>query len=152
MAKHDFSKLVEQRRAALKRMMDAVKLLGEEEGDWNRKKGAHARGAMYLAGYAIECKLKAIAMEVNRCRDLGELQEIWGVTENEVYTHGLEALAKRLPLYPRFRQSAVWRLFAGQVNLWRPSWRYDPHDRQNADAAKFLDAVKEVYDWLDSNN
>jgi hypothetical protein len=47
------------RKAALKRRSDAWALLDAE--------GRHARGAGYLGGYAIEWKLKAIAMEVFGC-------------------------------------------------------------------------------------
>jgi len=151
MSKYEFGKIADQRKAAFKRLRDAKALLGRQEGDWYQQKGRHARGAMYLAGYAVECKLKAIAMEVNRCRSLGELQARWGVTEQDVYTHGLEALARRLPLYNRLRKSSVWRDFASQVNRWRPAWRYDPQDHRNETAAAFVAAVETVYNWLESN-
>jgi hypothetical protein len=151
MSKYEFSQLADHRKAARKRLGDAVTLLGEEGGDWGKRKGAHARGAMYMAGYAVECKLKAIAMEVNRCRSLSELQAKWGVTENEVYTHGLEAIAQRLPLYKRFTRSPAWRAFTGQVNRWRVAWRYDGQDERNDVAAAFVQAVKEVLNWLESN-
>ncbi len=145
--------LTDQRKAAFKRLRDAVALLGEDGQDvsWAGKKGNHARGAMYIAGYAVECKLKAIAMEVNGCRSLEELSEKWDVDEQTVYSHGLEALAKRLPLYNRFTQSPVWREFAGQVNRWRPAWRYDPEDHLNSGAAAFIKSVQAVYNWLESN-
>jgi hypothetical protein len=148
---HEFNNLAGLRKAGFKRLRDATALLGEQKGDWRKQKGFHARGAMYLAGYAIECKLKAIAMEVNRCRNLGELQAKWNASEHNVYTHGLEALARRLPMYARFRRSEVWREFAGQVNRWRPSWRYDSADSSNESAAMFLEAVRMVYNWLENN-
>lgn len=151
MSRYEFSKLAQQRKAAFKRLRDAEALLAQKEGDWAMRKGLHARGAMYLAGYAIECKLKAIAMEVNRCYDLEELRKKWAIGEQDIYAHGLEAMAKRLPLYNRFRRSNVWREFAGQVNRWRPSWRYDPEDYLNGSAAAFIPAVKAVYTWLESN-
>jgi hypothetical protein len=151
MAKSEFSKITEQRKAAFKRLRDAEALLDEKDGDWSKQKGEHARGAMYIAGYAVECKLKAIAMEVNGCRDLEELRRRWRVTEQDIYTHGLEALARRLPLYHRFRRSTVWRSFTTQVNRWRPSWRYDPHDHLNGTAAQFIAAVRDVYNWLETN-
>jgi hypothetical protein len=123
MSRHEFSKIAEQRKAAFKRLRDAIKLLDRHQDnvDWLKRKGLHARGAMYLAGYAVECKLKAVAMEIFRCRNLKELQDKWSVTEHGVFTHGLEAIAMRLPIYDRFRKSSVWKDFAGQVNRWRPS-------------------------------
>jgi hypothetical protein len=152
MSLHEFSKIADQRKAAFKRLRDATKLLdSRDDADWSRRKGPHARGAMYLAGYAIECKLKAIAMEIHRCRNLRELQLKWGVDESDVFTHGLEALALRLPMYNRLRRSVVWKQFAGQVNRWRPSWRYDPDDHLNKAASEFVQAVREVYNWLEVN-
>lgn len=134
----------ELRMAGLKRLRDAQALLSSGP--------AHSQGAMYLAGYAIECKLKAIAMEVYDCWTLDELARKWRVETRDVYDHRLERLAKRLPLYGRFQESEVWRLFAGVVNRWQPSWRYSPADRPRADAEGFLGAVWSVWEWLGSNN
>ncbi|MDB5173648.1 MAG: hypothetical protein JWN51_2421 [Phycisphaerales bacterium] len=107
---------------------------------------------MYLAGYAIECKLKAVAMEIHRCRTLAELAKKWDVDERNVYTHGLVALAMRLPLWANFQKSPVWLDFVGQVSLWRPSWRYDPQDWANARGLAFLRAVRRIYSWLEHNS
>ena len=127
----------------MKRLRDAEVLLERGRG--------HERGAMYLAGYAVECKLKAIAMEVHGCWTLEVLADAWGVDDLVVYTHGLEALAKRLPLWRNLQRSEVWRLFAGRVNAWRVSWRYKPREPRSAEAAEFLAAVKKVVRWLESN-
>jgi hypothetical protein len=149
MGRPDFHGISDQRRAAFKRLRDAealyaVKLTRQSE----RLRGFHARGAMYLAGYAVECKLKAIAMEVYRCRTLAQLAEKLKIDEQEVYTHGLEGLAKRLPMWPNLRRGKIWEDFS-KVVLWRPSWRYDPEDWMNLKAATFLRAVRNVYDWLE---
>jgi hypothetical protein len=79
----------------LKRLRDAQFLLGDEPDD-PHKRYSHARGAGYLAGYAIECKAKAIAMEVFDCWTLEELAASWDVDENQVYAHGLEAILRPL--------------------------------------------------------
>lgn len=133
------------RKAASKRLSDARALLASP--------GLHARGAAYLAGYAIECKLKAIAMEIYGCWDLDELAARWRLPRQEVYSHGLEAFLSRLPgMYKRLRRSRLWRsAFASQVNQWRVDWRYDPRDWSNEKAEAFFVAVEEVYNWLDSN-
>jgi len=127
----------------LKRLRDAEALL--VAGD------AHTRGAMYLGGYAIECKLKAVALEIYDCYTLRELAHRWRVHDSVVYTHGLEALAKRLPLYNRLVASAVWRDFAGSVNQWGPAWRYNPYNPSREKAEVFLSSVRRVFAWLDSN-
>jgi hypothetical protein len=132
------------RRAALKRLNDAKALLDAGPG--------HARGAAYLAGYAIECKLKAIAMEAFGCWTLQALADRLKVNEQDVYTHGLEALLRHLPLYNNFKRSPVWRTdFAARVNTWKVSWRYDPHDWSQSEAQDFVASVERVYKWLDSN-
>lgn len=153
-----FNGITDQQKAAFKRLRDAWKLLSPElsRGQalvrWKEENGRHSRGAMYLAGYAIECKLKAIAMEIYRCPTLAELAIKWDVNDREVYTHGVEALARRLPLWKTFQRSVVWLDFAGQVNRWQPSWRYDPTDWNNNKALVFIEAVDRVYKWLSSNS
>jgi len=143
MARADYQGVSEQRKAAFKRKRDAWAL--------HKQGSLHARGAMYLGGYAVECKLKAIAMEIHRCRTLAQLARKLGMEDSQIYTHGLEALARNLPLYPRLQRSSVWRDFSGFVNRWRPSWRYDPNDHRSAESEAFLQAVDRVYHWLDSN-
>lgn len=140
MARADYSGRSDQRKAAMKRLQDARVLL--EQGRY--------RGAMYLAGYAVECKLKAVAMEIYDCWTLRQLIERWDVDENTVFTHGLEALVNRLPIQQRFRQSPVWRDFA-VVNRWMPAWRYNPHNGTCEAAKNFISATHRVYKWLDAN-
>ncbi len=132
------------RIAALKRRGDARCLL-------NTGNDEHARGAAYLAGYVIECKLKAIALEINSCTTLQQLVSKWGVDDRDVYTHGLEVFAKRLPFWNRLKDSTIQKDFFNVVNAWRPSWRYDHHKWTIGEASKFLAAVDRVYRWLDVN-
>lgn len=135
----------------MKRLADAEALL---EADFNERPGriSHARGAGYLGGYAIECKLKAVAMEAYGCVSLQELAEKWDVSDKAVYQHGLEVFAKRIhQLFHRLQRSNVWHDFASQVNRWRPDWRYDGRDWSRDKAASFLAATRRIYNWLDSN-
>jgi len=143
MPRYEFHGVSEQRKASLKRKRDAWALF--------RSGAEHARGAMYIGGYAIESKLKSIAMEIHRCRTLAQLATKLRLKESDFYTHGLEALAKKLPLHPRLQRSVVWHDFASYVNRWRPAWRYDPNDWPSREAELFLQAVDRVYDWLKSN-
>jgi len=62
----------EQRKAGKHRLEDAQALLNKSR--W--------RGAMYMAGYAIECLLKTKLMRMFDCRHLRELEE-------ELQTRGL---------------------------------------------------------------
>jgi len=134
------------RRAAIKRKADAWRLLSTCESQ-------HARAAGYLGGYAIECKLKAIAMEIHECFTLADLALKRKVHRQDVYTHGLEVFAKRLTptLWKRLLQSDVSGDFRAQVNRWRTAWRYSPKDWTCGQAESFLRAVDRVYQWLESN-
>ncbi len=107
---------------------------------------------MYLGGAAVECRIKAIAMEVHGCQTLDELARRWGVGSNEIYTHRLDALARRLPSYNRFKKSYAWGCFTSQVNRWRVKRRYDPKDATQEEANDFLMAVDRVIEWLNNNN
>ncbi|MFQ5492463.1 MAG: hypothetical protein ACE5GE_17275, partial [Phycisphaerae bacterium] len=130
--------------AALKRKADAWALLTEGgEG--------HSRGAIYLGGYAIECKLKALAMERYHCSTLKDLEEKRSLPYGELHTHGLIALLRHLQLYDKLRRSEVGRDFANYVGRWTPHWRYNPRNWPEAKARAFLEAVDRVYVWLDNN-
>lgn len=138
------------RKAAIHRKRDAWRLYDPDRRP--ARFGMHARGALYLAGYAIECKLKAIAMEVYGCRTLDELIRVRSLDDRSVYTHGLETLGSHVPaLWARFRQSDVWSDFSRRVNRWRPSWRYDPRTVSPSDAGEFLNSVERIFQWFESN-
>lgn len=130
--------------AAARRRADAWQLLGSRNVQ-------HTRAAAYLGGYAIECKLKVVAMEVHDVWTLQGLAERLGLDERAVYTHGLEALLAHVPSQARFRRAPEWHDFATQVNQWRPSWRYSPRDLSIADTTSFLDSVDRVFKWLSNN-
>jgi hypothetical protein len=72
------------RRAAARRRADSWRLF---EGG-----GQHLNGAVYLAGYAVECKLKAIAMEAHGVNSISALAEAWKVPDATLLSHDLEAV------------------------------------------------------------
>ena len=84
-----FYGVTEQGKAAKHRMDDARALLNAVR--W--------RGAMYMAGYAIECLLKSNLMHMFECRHLRELEEELhrrGMLPQQgtVFTHQLEMLLR----------------------------------------------------------
>lgn len=136
-------------KAALHRKLDAWRLLRNDGNGTPEVR--HGRGAAYLSGYSIECKLKATAMAFYACRTLDELIHRIGVDDRAVYTHGLEALWGLMPaLWRRFQASEAYEHFR-RVNAWRPSWRYNPKLMSGEEAVKFLEAVERVYEWLENN-
>lgn len=144
MGRRDFQGRATLWKAGIRRMEDAKELVSRGE--------AHTMGAMYLAGYAIECRLKAIAMEVSNVYSLEQLGREWGVeNEREVYHHGLEVWIERLPLAQNFKKSGLYREYATHVNQWKPSWRYSPEFVDEKKAKLFVGAVERVFNWLDAN-
>jgi HEPN domain-containing protein len=136
----------EQSKAGKHRMDDARALLN----------AAHWRGAMYLAGYAVECLLKTKLMRMFDCRHLRELEEELQrrgmlAVQATVFTHQLELLLRLTAATDRLRQNQeYWRLF-NMVNRWVPAWRYTADMSNSDDAKDFLEAVEKVSHWIDHN-
>lgn len=136
----------EQRKAAGHRWDDAQALF--DAGRW--------RGAMYLAGYVIECQLKAKLMERFGSRKMSELEDELrrrGVLAGAatVFTHQLRALLILAGSLERLRQNKqLWRDFS-VVNLWFPAWRYSSDLSSRDEAEGFLAAVESIRHWVANN-
>lgn len=133
-------------KAAGHRLTDAQVLLSN--GRW--------RAAMYMAGYAVECRLKAKLMRKYGCdhlRELGAELARRGKLDaaNDVYTHSLELLAHLTDRLPVLRGDVgLWKLFA-TVNRWVPAWRYAAGQSDMDEAADFVEAAGELLRWVDHN-
>ena len=115
-------------------MADGVSELGKAgkhrlDDAWSLINAVRWRGAMYLAGYSVECLLKTKLMRMFDCRHLRELEEELIrrkalPTRTTVFTHQLEVLLRLTNASDRLRQSEDhWRSF-NRVNRWVPAWRY----------------------------
>ena len=80
MGYYQYQRKSEQERASSRCFEDAKVLLNGKR--WGG-------GAMYLAGYAFECSLKAKLMETHNVRNLEELRKKLNV---DVFSHNLEIL------------------------------------------------------------
>ena len=136
----------EQAKASTHRLDDARALLNA--GRW--------RGAMYMAGYAVECLLKTKLMQMYSCRALrdleDELQRRGVLAEHAtVFTHQLELLLRLTQRFDQLRQHRMlWPPFA-LVNRWIPAWRYTSDVANRQDATDFLEAVAQIMQWLEHN-
>ncbi len=144
---HDlFYGVSEQAKAGKHRLDDARALLNAVR--W--------RGAMYMAGYAVECLLKTRLMRMFDCRHLRELEEELHrrgalPVQETVFTHQLEVLLGLTQVLDRLRQNdTLWRTFT-LVNRWVPAWRYTADLSNREDAEDFLEAVEKVVHWIDHN-
>ncbi len=151
-------------KAAPKRLDDAWELLEQPTWEPNRSDAdyRHLCAAQYLAGYAVECALKAVIIERTEVAR-GQWTKTW--TEVLLYrqtqgvgpdlsgarSHNLElllitsGLSEDLDNNPQMRQK--W----GICCTWNPALRYQPDpmtDRQRAQ--EMVEACREVYNWLRS--
>jgi len=114
------------------------------------------RGAMYMAGYSIECRLKAKLMRMFDCRHLRELEEELRrrgtlPADATVFSHQLEILLRLTQALDRLRRNEpIWRSF-NIVNRWVPGWRYSADLSKREDAEDFLEAIDKVAHWIDNN-
>jgi hypothetical protein len=141
-----FIGVTEQSKAAIHRWEDACALLSCVR--W--------RGAMYMAGYAVEYLLKSKLMVMYGCQNLLALEEelqrrkLLG-ERSTVFTHELELLLRLANGLDRLRQNDVhWPLF-NIVNRWMPAWRYNPDLSKREDAEDYLNAVDRIRHWIEAN-
>ncbi|MDB5337830.1 MAG: hypothetical protein JWN70_3449 [Planctomycetaceae bacterium] len=146
MGRNHFIGVREQLKSSIHRLDDAKALLD----------AARWRGAMYLAGYSIECLLKAKLMKIFDCQNLldleDDLQRRHLLAENAtIFTHQLESLLRLTNGLHRLRQNIqLWPLF-NMVNRWMPAWRYNPDLSNREDAEDYMDAVDKIRHWIDNN-
>ena len=139
---------VNLRKAALKRKEDALVLLAKRR--W--------RGAMYMGGYAIECKLKAQLLDYYDCETISQLTDVLEKRFGErpqlttVRGHGIEYLFGFLPSSrQRLRQNREREQDFATCNRWQHTWRYWGDTGREDEAAFFLDCVDRVFQWLSHN-
>ena len=95
-------------------------------------------GAYYLAGYSVECALKACIAKDTRRHDFPDRD-----TVNKIYTHDLEKLVAAAKLEDERREQAkkdpVFRGNWDVVKQWSEQTRYRRHDREIA--RKLVEAI-----------
>lgn len=143
---HDlYTGISEQSKASKHRLEDAQILLNA--GRW--------RGAMYMSGYAVEYLLKAKLMRIYDCKNLHKLEEELqrrGILASQAtVTHHLELLLRLTQTFARLQQNKIlWPQF-NLVNRWIPAWLYSSNLANRQDAEDFLEAVKNIMNWIENN-
>jgi HEPN domain-containing protein len=121
-------------KVAMQRYEDAQLLL---EGDRNT-------AANYLAGYAVECGLKALLLSAVTANECLEVVESFRGSEG----HNLDVLKAR---YRRRSQSIFPKAISGDlayVNLWSTSLRYEPSNASSREAKRFLTSTEAILGWI----
>ena len=146
LARDLFFGVSEQAKAGKHRLDDAHALLNA--GRW--------RGAMYVAGYVVECNLKTKLMRRFDCRHLRELEDELQrrgalAAQGTIFTHQLEVLLRMAEGLDRLRQNRpLWRSF-NIVNRWVPAWRYSADLSKRENAEDFLESIEKVSHWIENN-
>jgi len=146
MAGKRHSGVSDQIKASRHRLDDAQALF--EKGRW--------RGCMYLAGYSLECLLKAKLMQRFRCQTLEVLEQLLHSRRllsryRSLFTHDLERLLQLLEAKDRLRGSPKTYGAFSLANEWQPAWRYDADLGTEGRAEVFLEAVRSVHNWIQNN-
>jgi HEPN domain len=107
-------------------------------------KAAQPTGAVYLAGYVVECMLKALNIEAQPGNLQGSrLEELKRIGHN---------LTRLLELYRQKGGSCpppeVTRAFT-LVGDWSSEIRYNPKEVDLVEAEEFLEAVDQIFRWAD---
>ena len=132
--------------ASRQRLEDAKTLLNASRG----------RGAMYMAGYAVECLLKTKLMHIYNCKNLRELEDLLRQrsilpAHRTVFTHQLEDLLRLTPSYNRvIRNHEMLSLF-NKVNQWTPNWRYISKPTNRREATEFITSIERFIRWINNN-
>lgn len=103
--------------------------------------------AFYLAGYVVECGLKACVARQTRQHEFPDKDRV-----TQSYTHNLEQLRRvsRLPLDEAFRADEILERNWSVVRKWKESTRYRLATKEEAeDLMKAIDDPKHgVLPWL----
>jgi len=125
------------------------------------KSGDRARfnGAMYMAGFVVECLLKALLLDrhpnLQTKVDPGKLsasdRKIYGL----LFSHDLELMLDALPeIVAKLEDlkdsygNSVWQRFIGICGEWTVFARYSTNVAESRTAEGFLDTIREVKKWL----
>ena len=142
-----------------RRLRDAEELmqlptLRPHEGDANTR---HLQGAMYLAGYAVECLLKAYLTEQERCQRLSEAENRINERRAKLNVEPVlkisssaagHSIGYLLQLTDLVEQAGYDPKLWGRVAVWRSVWRYDASVVKRDTAEAFMNDVRSAVNWL----
>jgi hypothetical protein len=141
------------RTVAERRFADAECLCDSGENE-------RANGAMYLAGFVIECLLKAALFERHKWLQSSRSSEKLSAADREIWSlcfrsqdldenlaHMPEPTA-RLAALPRESPGALLKSLKYVCGSWTIFARYSPHSDTIREASHFLDRVKGLKECL----
>ncbi len=159
-----FDGITDYIKAARLRLADAHELLQPPsaldvpgECDLPDSTVRHLRGALYLAGYAVECSLKAYILAQARSaetfsqvmdRRSGDGEA--GLANWRDKSHSLPFLWRVAGLETQVQDPDIdMKRDLPMCLKWSPDWRYDPRPLTSRnEASRFYGAVGRVYRWV----
>ena len=144
-------------KAATRRLRDARALLQMPVTD-TQESGAetrHLRAAIYIAGYAIECILKAHI--ISHSASARTLTEVLRLRRNRGETmpdltgsdgHNLTLLLAVADLESDMKSDAARARDWNLCSQWKSTWRYDPEPPPLAFAQQFIEATARLHAWI----
>ena len=151
----EFDGISEYVKSGLRRLRDAEELLQpptlhpQEQGADTR----HLRGAVYLAGYGVECLLKAYIISRQRnCVRLSEARDAiraGGYPIRDICGeagHDLRYLLSLTDLEAAMNPEKLRQMSLSA--RWSSSSRYDPRPVSREDADARIEAARSLVDWI----
>jgi hypothetical protein len=103
------------------------------------KQPQRRNGAVYLAGYAVECALKA-----KICMERGDAK-----LDTAYFVHGLVWLARQTSLWHRRHEHREnWRELVALAGVWEPGLRYETRFQHASDVERLLVGVRRLIAWV----
>lgn len=115
-----------------------------EDGSLMLDKLERPKGAVYLTGYAVECILKALILEVTPASGRKTtLQGFRGAIAHDLsWLRGL-LIARGVHIPLGIAQELAY------VGTWSVDLRYEPGDGDRDDAERFISSAKAILNWAD---
>jgi hypothetical protein len=123
-------------------------------------KNERANGAIYLAGFVVECLLKAKLLEIHPWLANAGFPQGRSTADRQLWSlcyrsHDLDEILARLPTVTTrisaLEQRSAQRLGQSLKSIcaqWTVFARYSPYNADIDDARVFLDQVEELKPWL----
>lgn len=140
-------------RVAPRHVADAYKLLEPSSSDGTPADATtrHLAGARYIAGYAVECALKAYLINYTATGSFSEARAALKKRGVDVYAGFVHELTRLLNAsnLDTSADPAIASQF-GICAVWTTDWRYDPNiSLTETDARDFVDAASAIRQWVE---
>lgn len=153
----EFDGVSDYLKSAPRRLQDALELLQTPTLHPYRSDAEtrHLRGAVYLAGYAVEAVLKAYILTRLNVQSVEQAIAKAPASKksalkklNTAAGHSLAFLISLTDIEKDLDTHISWKKDWGLCLKWKSTWRYNPQPISREDAREFIEAISRVYEWV----